>query len=167
MGGGSGQVGGWVWLGRCGVWPGGWGSGQVGRGSSQVGGGSGWVGGGSGWVGEVRFQSVDRHTHECYWFSSRQRHLDGPLRATINKWKAQCSRSLWVSMQICTRTKRKTRTCKILSPHPNVPQKDAHLPAEDASRPRVVAASAQALGRLRRRHRRFAEDVRRRLVAEN
>ncbi len=45
-------------------------------------GGSGWVGGGlGGWVGgEVAFQSVDRCTHECYWFLSRQRHLDGQLR---------------------------------------------------------------------------------------
>ncbi len=28
----------------------------------------------------VTFQSVDRRTHECYWFLSRQRHLDGRLR---------------------------------------------------------------------------------------
>ncbi len=45
------------------------------RGSSPVG----------GWdlaqqVGEVIFQSMDRHTHEWYWFLSRQRHLDGRLR---------------------------------------------------------------------------------------
>ncbi len=34
--------------------------------------GSGPVGGGLAWsVGEVTFQSVDRHTHECYWFLSR------------------------------------------------------------------------------------------------
>ncbi len=32
------------------------------------------------WVGEVAFQSVDRCTHACYWFLSRQWHLDGRLR---------------------------------------------------------------------------------------
>ncbi len=42
------------------------------------------VGGLAGW-GEVTFQSVDRYTHERYWFLSRQRHLDGLLRATINE----------------------------------------------------------------------------------
>ncbi len=57
----------------------------MGGGSGRMGGGSGRVGGGSGWVGEVTFQSVDRCTHECYWFLSCQRHLDGLLRATINK----------------------------------------------------------------------------------
>ena len=74
-GGGSGQVGGWVWLGGWvglarWVWLGGWvgGSGQVG--------GRVWLGG---W-GEVIFQSVDRRTHECYWVLSRQQHLDGRLR---------------------------------------------------------------------------------------
>ena len=54
----------------------------MGRGSGQVGGGlagCAWVWSG-GWVGEVIFQSVDRHIHECYWFLSRQRHLDGRLR---------------------------------------------------------------------------------------
>ncbi len=42
------------------------------------------MGGLGGW-GEVTFQSVDRCTHECYWFLSCQRHLDGPLLATINQ----------------------------------------------------------------------------------
>ncbi len=36
-------------------------------------------------MGEVTFQSVDRCTHECYWFLSHQRHRDGPLRPTINQ----------------------------------------------------------------------------------
>ncbi len=51
-------------------WVGGW--------DCQVGGGGWQGGGGSGW-GEVTFQSVDRRTHECYWFLSHQRHLDGRL----------------------------------------------------------------------------------------
>ncbi len=32
------------------------------------------------WIGVVTFQSVDRCTHECQGFLSRQRHLDGRLR---------------------------------------------------------------------------------------
>ena len=35
---------------------------------------------------EVTFQSVDRRTHECYWFLSRQRHLDGRLRDHQQQW---------------------------------------------------------------------------------
>ncbi len=52
-----------------------------------VGGLVGRVGGPGRWVGEVTFQSVDRHTHECHWFLSHQRHLD--IRATIKKEQKQ------------------------------------------------------------------------------
>ncbi len=62
----------------------GWGSGRVGEESGRVGGF--WQG------GEVTFQSVDRRTYECYWFSSHQRHPDGPLRATIKNSSALLSK---------------------------------------------------------------------------
>ncbi len=65
--------------------------------------GEGVVSGGGGWFegrGVVTFQSVDRRTHECQGFLSRQRHLDGRLR---DHQQQRMNRTFSVKSPKCTK----------------------------------------------------------------